>query len=63
MSRRKMDLLDFGMSESYWLGSEWCMLGRTAYAMRPPFASEDRGVGCPRVVLGDGAQMASVVRN
>ena len=31
----------------------------TAYAMRSPFASEESGVGCPLVVDGEAAQMAS----
>lgn len=33
---------------------------RTAYAIRSPLGSDERGVGCPRVVVGDAAQMASV---
>jgi hypothetical protein len=33
---------------------------RTAYAMRSPLGSDERGVGCPRVVVGEAAQMASV---
>lgn len=32
----------------------------TAYAIRSPLGSEESGVGCPRVVVGDAAQMASV---
>jgi len=31
----------------------------TAYAIRSPFGSAERGVGCPRVVVGEAAQMAS----
>jgi hypothetical protein len=31
-----------------------------AYVMRSPLASLERGVGAPRVVVGDAAQMASV---
>lgn len=31
-----------------------------AYAMRSPLESEDKGVGEPRVVDGEAAQMASV---
>jgi hypothetical protein len=31
-----------------------------AYVMRSPWASLERGVGAPRVVVGDAAQMASV---
>ena len=34
---------------------------RTAYAMRSPLGSEERGVGCPRAVVGDAAHMASVL--
>ena len=30
-----------------------------AYAIRSPFESEERGVGEPRVVVGEAAQMAS----
>jgi hypothetical protein len=32
----------------------------TAYAIRSPLGSEESGVGCPRVVVGAAAQMASV---
>ena len=32
-----------------------------AYAMRSPFESDDRGVGDPRLVVGEAAQMASIV--
>jgi hypothetical protein len=32
-----------------------------AYVMRSPFASLERGVGAPRVVVGAAAQIASVV--
>jgi hypothetical protein len=32
----------------------------TAYAIRSPFGSDERGVGCPRVVEGEAAQIASV---
>ena len=31
-----------------------------AYASRSPFESADSGVGCPRVVVGRAAKMASV---
>jgi hypothetical protein len=31
----------------------------TAYAIRSPLGSDERGVGCPRVVEGEAAQMAS----
>lgn len=31
-----------------------------AYAIRSPFGSAERGVGCPRVVVGEAAHMASV---
>lgn len=31
----------------------------TAYAIRSPLGSDERGVGCPRVVVGDAAQTAS----
>jgi hypothetical protein len=33
--------------------------GLTAYAIRSPLGSEDRGVGWPLFVVGDAAQMAS----
>jgi hypothetical protein len=33
---------------------------RTVYAIRSPLGSEERGVACPRVVVGDAAQMASI---
>ena len=32
----------------------------TAYAIRSPLGSDERGVACPRVVVGEAAQMASV---
>jgi hypothetical protein len=32
----------------------------TAYAIRSPLGSDERGVGCPRVVEGEAAQIASV---
>jgi hypothetical protein len=32
----------------------------TAYAIRSPFASDERIVGCPRVVVGEAAQIASI---
>lgn len=31
----------------------------TAYATRSPFASDERIVGCPRVVVGEAAHTAS----
>lgn len=38
------------------------MVGRrTGYAMRSPFASAESGVGWPRVVFGEAAQIASFV--
>ena len=63
MERRKMDLFDYAVSCQYgivlYLGDRR-KGSSTAYAMRSPFASEESGVGWPRVVLGDAAQMASV---
>lgn len=35
------------------------MLLLDAYAILSPLESADSGVGCPRVVLGEAAQMAS----
>ena len=63
MERRKMDLLDCdgGMSVNGGFGSRrWRDL--TAYAMRSPLGSAESWVGCPRVVEGEGAQMASGVQ-
>jgi hypothetical protein len=57
MERRKMDLLDCVQCQCHIIQSRVC---HTAYAMRSPFASEERVVGWPRVVVGDAAQMASV---
>ena len=37
----------------------WSGCLRTAYAMRSPLGSVDSTVGCPLVVLGRAAQMAS----
>jgi hypothetical protein len=34
--------------------------GRTAYAIRSPLESVDSGVGWPRAVVGEAAQVASV---
>lgn len=58
MDRKKTDL------PAYKLASETNAVPRrtgvhTAYAIRSPLGSEERGVGCPRVVVGAAAQMAS----
>lgn len=36
-----------------------CVGRPTAYAIRSPFASDERIVGCPRCVVGEAAQIAS----
>ena len=60
MDRKKTDL------PAYKLASETNLVRRgvrgvvhTAYAIRSPLGSEERGVGCPRVVVGAAAHMAS----
>lgn len=61
MDRRKTDLPAYsGPSECEAAPRQACVGVHTAYASRSPLGSEESGVGCPRVVVGDAAQMASV---
>jgi hypothetical protein len=53
-----MDLPDCHMSAQWPLAAGVGPV-LTAYAIRSPLGSDERGVGCPRVVVGDAAQMAS----
>jgi hypothetical protein len=56
MDRRKMDFPDCSISP---LNHDGTSSRLTAYAIRSPLGSEESGVGCPRVVVGDAAQIAS----
>ena len=62
MDRKKTDLPAYGVSsEIRAVPLNVALHPHTAYAIRSPFGSDDRGVGCPRVVVGAAAQMASVL--
>jgi hypothetical protein len=60
MLRTKMDLLDYTKSGRGLMRQPAGRSEHTAYAIRSPFGSVDRIVGCPRFVVGDAAQIASI---
>ena len=60
MDRKKTDLPAYKLaSESNLVRQGVRGVLHTAYAIRSPLGSEERGVGCPRVVVGAAAHMAS----
>lgn len=62
MDRKKTDLPAYSVSsEPRAVPLYVALLLHTAYAIRSPLGSDDRGVGCPRVVVGAAAQMASAL--